>query len=41
MVKAVTSGLDGTIYIGESERISRLYLLYPVSNELDFNRGQK
>jgi hypothetical protein len=25
----MATGLDGTIYIGESERISRLYLFYP------------
>ena len=31
VIKAMASGLDGTIYIGESERISRLYLFYPVT----------
>jgi len=30
VVRAMASGLDGTIYMGESERVSRLYLLYPV-----------
>jgi len=29
VIKAMAVGLDGTIYIGESERISRLYLFYP------------
>lgn len=29
VIKAMVSGTDGTIYIGESERISRLYLFYP------------
>ncbi len=29
VVKAMVAGLDGTIYIGEAERISKLYLLYP------------
>ena len=29
-IKAVASGLDGTIYLGESERISRLYLFFPI-----------
>ena len=29
VIKAIAAGLDGTIYIGESERISRLYLFYP------------
>jgi hypothetical protein len=28
VIKAMTAGLDGTIYIGESERISKLYLFY-------------
>jgi hypothetical protein len=31
VVKAMTSGLDHTIYIGESERISRLYLFFPIT----------
>jgi len=26
---ALAAGLDGTIYIGESERISKWYLFYP------------
>ncbi len=29
VIKAVAAGLDGTIYIGQSERISKLYLFYP------------
>lgn len=29
VVRAVAAGPDGTIYIGESERISKLYLFYP------------
>ena len=29
VIQAMAAGLDGTIYIGESERISRLYLFYP------------
>lgn len=29
VIKAMAAGLDGTIYIGESERISKLYLFYP------------
>jgi hypothetical protein len=29
VIKAIASGLDGTIYIGQSERISKLYLFYP------------
>lgn len=29
VVKAMVAGLDGTIYIGEAERISKLYLFYP------------
>src|SRR5260370_24616644 len=29
-IGAITVGLDGTIYLGESERKSRLYLYYPV-----------
>jgi len=29
VIKAMAVGLDGTIYIGQSERISRLYLFYP------------
>jgi hypothetical protein len=29
IVKAMAAGLDGTIYIGEAERISKLYLFYP------------
>ena len=33
VIKAMASGLDGTIYIGESERISRLYLFFPVTRE--------
>lgn len=28
VIKAMVRGLDGTIYIGESERISKLYLFY-------------
>ena len=30
VVRAMTSGLDGTVYIGESERMSKLYLFYPL-----------
>jgi hypothetical protein len=30
VIKAVATGLDGTIYLGESERVSKLYLYYPV-----------
>jgi hypothetical protein len=26
-------GLDGTIYIGENERISKLYLFYPPAGD--------
>jgi len=33
VIKTMASGLDGTIYIGESERISRLYLFYPVTTK--------
>ncbi len=29
VVKAMAAGLDGTVYIGQGERISRLYLFYP------------
>lgn len=29
VIKAMATGLDSTIYIGESERISKLYLFYP------------
>jgi len=29
VIQAMAVGLDGTIYIGESERISKLYLFYP------------
>ncbi len=29
VVKALVAGLDGTIYIGSAERISRLYLFHP------------
>ena len=29
VVKAMAVGLDGTVYIGQGERISRLYLFYP------------
>jgi len=29
VIGAMATGLDGTIYIGESERISKLYLFYP------------
>ncbi|OLD61520.1 MAG: hypothetical protein AUI53_05480 [Acidobacteria bacterium 13_1_40CM_2_60_7] len=29
VIGAMVTGLDGTIYIGESERISKLYLFYP------------
>jgi outer membrane protein assembly factor BamB len=40
-IKAVTSGLDGTIYLGESERISRLYLFFPIINAPEDTRGRK
>jgi streptogramin lyase len=29
-IGAVAMGLDGTLYLGQSERVSRLYLYYPV-----------
>ncbi len=29
VIKAMTRGLDGTIYLGSSERISKLYLFHP------------
>ena len=29
VIGAMTGGLDGTVYIGSAERISRLYLFYP------------
>lgn len=29
VIQAMAAGLDGVIYLGESERISRLYLFYP------------
>jgi outer membrane protein assembly factor BamB len=29
VIGALASGLDGTIYIGENERVSKLYLFYP------------
>jgi streptogramin lyase len=29
VIKSMAVGLDGTIYLGESERISKLYLFYP------------
>lgn len=29
VIKAMAAGLDGTVYIGQGERISRLYLFYP------------
>ena len=31
VIRTMATGLDGTIYLGESERISRLYLFYPVT----------
>ena len=40
-IKAVTSGLDGTIYLGESERISRLYLFFPVIKAPEDAPGHK
>ena len=30
VIKAMATGLDGTIYLGGSERVSKLYLFYPV-----------
>lgn len=30
VIKAMATGLDGTIYLGSSERVSRLYLFFPV-----------
>lgn len=33
VVGAMACGLDGTIYIGENERISKLYLFYPRTGE--------
>jgi len=41
VVKAMTNGLDGTIYIGESERISKLYLFFPVVKNSTNNPGKK
>ncbi len=41
VIKAMASGLDGTIYLGESERISRLYLFFPIFKENDSNRRPK
>jgi outer membrane protein assembly factor BamB len=35
VIKAMVSGRDGTIYIGESERISRLYLYFPIVKRED------
>jgi hypothetical protein len=32
VIQAMVAGLDGTIYLGESERISKLYLFYPINN---------
>jgi len=32
VIRSMATGLDGTIYLGESERISRLYLFYPVAS---------
>ena len=29
VIGALASGLDGTVYIGENERVSKLYLFYP------------
>lgn len=33
VIKAIVTGLDGTVYLGESERVSKLYLYYPVVRE--------
>ena len=33
VIGAMACGLDGTIYIGENERISKLYLFYPRAGE--------
>jgi hypothetical protein len=32
VIQTMVAGLDGTIYLGESERISKLYLFYPINN---------
>ena len=32
-IKAMTAGLDGTIYLGESERISKLFLFFPITSD--------
>jgi WD40 repeat protein len=32
VIKVMTNGLDGTVYLGESERISKLYLFFPIVN---------
>jgi hypothetical protein len=32
LIKVMTNGLDGTVYLGESERISKLYLFFPIVN---------
>lgn len=37
VIKTMTNGLDGTIYIGESERISKLYLFFPVMKNSSTN----
>ena len=41
VIQAMASGLDGTIYLGASERISRLYLFFPVFKENSGNRRPK
>jgi hypothetical protein len=37
----MATGLDGTIYLGESERISRLYLFFPIIKQAESYRRPK
>jgi hypothetical protein len=41
VIRVVTSGLDGTIYIGSSERVSKLYLFFPIVKNTSSNGGRK
>jgi outer membrane protein assembly factor BamB len=41
VIKAMTTGLDGTIYIGASERISKLYLFFPIMKNVGTNCRKK
>ncbi len=41
VIRVVTSGLDGTIYIGSSERVSKLYLFFPIVKNTSSKGGRK